>query len=162
MGWQAGDTLGIFLGFSANLIAAKATYSWSSSWRWQTASIALPALCLMILIFTIPDSPRLYLRRGQYQKAYQAMCLLRPLPLQAARDLFYANAQLQIESDHLLKHINVPGDETVLLSELNRYQQRVKRLRWWQRIQALVKNDRTRRALQASLIVMISQQFSGL
>lgn len=161
MGWQAGDALGIFLGFTANLVAAKATSNWHSSWRWQTASIAIPALCLMVLIFTIPDSPRLYLRRGNYKKAYEALCLLRPMPLQAARDLFYANAQLQIESDHLLKRVYVPPDETGLPPELDRYQQRVRRLSWWQRLRALGQNDRTRRALSASLILMIAQQFSG-
>lgn len=162
MGWQAGDTLGIFLGFTANLVAAKSISGFPSSWRWQTASIALPALCLMVLIYTIPDSPRLYLKRGQYKKAYAAMCLLRPIPIQAARDIFYANAQLQIESDHLLKHIAFSNPEAGPPAEHRRYQDRVARLKWWQRIQALVTNDRTRRALQASLIVMIGQQFSGL
>lgn len=162
MGWQAGDALGIFLGFTANLIAAKSTSNWRSSWRWQTASIAIPALCLMTLIFAVPDSPRLYLKRGEYKKAYKALCLLRLMPLQAARDLFYANAQLQIESDDLLKHVYVHPDETGLLPELDRYQQRVKRLSWWQRISALVKNPRTRRALQAALIPMVGQQLCGL
>ena len=164
MGWQAGDTLGIFLGFSANLIAARVIPNWKSSWRWQTASISLPAFCLMCLIWTIPDSPRLHLKKGQYRKAYEAMCLLRRTPLQAARDLFYANAQLQVESDNLLDHIDLPVPDTEDKQDLQleRYQLRVRRLRWWQRFRDVFAKARVRRALQASLIVMVGQQFCGL
>ena len=162
MGWQAGDTLGIFFGFTANLIVSHTIYL-DSSWRWQTASVGLPALCLIVLVWTIPDSPRLYLKRGQYRKAFDAMCLLRGTPLQAARDLFYANAQLQVESDHMGCHTDydvkdLKGRDPVV----GRYQARVGKLKWWDRVWALVVDARTRRSLQSSLIVMISQQLCGL
>ena len=163
MGWQAGDTLGIFLGFTANLIATAAVGK-ESSWRWQTASVAIPSLILMILVWAIPDSPRLYLKKGEYAKAFTAMCQLRHTPLQAARDLFYANAQLQVESEKMLKHIQLYEDELPagFYPAIQTYQEKVKKLSWWDRIWALVANRRTRRALQSSLIVMIAQQLCGL
>ena len=180
MGWQAGDTLGIFLGFTANIIASSA--SRSDSWRWQTASISVPAFVLMVLLWAIPDSPRLYLKKGEYSKAFDAMCQLRETPLQAARDLFYANAQLQVEAEELLENIQFSENDLRKMledlkmaedAELDRpgrdfipslmtYQAKVRKLRWWNRIWALVTNDRTRRALFAALIVMISQQLCGL
>lgn len=162
MGWQAGDTLGIFLGFTANLIVQYTRYG-PSSWRWQTASVSLPALCLMVLVWAIPDSPRLYLKRGQYREAFDAMCLLRGTPLQAARDLFYANAQLQLESDKLLKHVDYDDDDLQGVDwKIGRYQARVRKIYWWNRVWALVSDKRTRRSLQSGLIVMMSQQLCGL
>ena len=161
MGWQAGDTLGIFLGFTANLIVSY-TIHWSSSWRWQTATISIPAFGLMLLIWTIPDSPRLYLKRGHYAKAFKAMCQLRETPLQAARYLFYANAQLQMESKMLLNTVYLTDEEKTRREGITCYQTCVQRLSWWNRVEALFKDNRTRRSLQSSLIVMIAQQLCGL
>ena len=54
MNWQLFDALGIFMGFTANLVV-----SWTGhlSWRFQLASACIPAGCLMTLIWTIPESP---------------------------------------------------------------------------------------------------------
>lgn len=171
MGWQAGDTLGMFAGFTANLIvdylhSCSSGPCWSPSWRWQTASLLLPSLALAVLVYAIPESPRLYLRRGNYEGAFEAMCQLRETPLQAARDIFYANAQLQIESDHLLEdrddNVVNRGEISRMDWQIVRYQLRVATLSSSNRFWRLVSNARTRRALQSACIVMVSQQFCGL
>lgn len=176
MGWQAGDTLGIFAGSTANLIVEKSIYGcnssgttdscWETSWRWQTASLLLPSLALAVLIYTVPDSPRLYLRRGRYEEAFAAMCQLRETSLQAARDLFYANAQLQIESDHLLEDRDESirnRDEISRMDwQIARYQSRVATLSWSRRVRRLLFSPRARRALQSACILMVAQQFAGL
>lgn len=37
--------------------------------------------------------------RDQYQKAYDALCKLRPSTLQAARDLYYIHSALKVEEE---------------------------------------------------------------
>lgn len=44
MNWQLFDAFGIFLGFTANLIASRVGYT---AWRWQIASSAIPTLVLL-------------------------------------------------------------------------------------------------------------------
>lgn len=94
MNWQLFDAFGIFLGFTANLIIS---HTGKSSWRWEVASAVLPTLCLITLIWVIPESPRWFLKKGRYAEAFRAFCAIRATPVQAAAELFYANAQLQAE-----------------------------------------------------------------
>ena len=94
MNWQLFVTVGITLGFTANLIVAKIG---PLAWRFQFASAALPTLCLLSLICTVPESPRFLLKKGRLQEAYKTLLILRESPLLAARELYYANAQIQAE-----------------------------------------------------------------
>ncbi|KAF2424435.1 MFS general substrate transporter [Tothia fuscella] len=90
MNWQLFDAFGIFLGFTANLIAG-------DHWRFQMASAALPCLILLSLIWIVPESPRWLLKKNRLPDAFSSFVALRQTPLQAAAEMFYANAQIQAE-----------------------------------------------------------------
>jgi Sugar (and other) transporter len=94
MNWQLFDAFGIFLGFTANLIVSKIG---PLSWRFQAASSFLPTVCLLSLIWVIPESPRWLLKQGRLPEAFAALLALRETPLQAAIELSYATAQIQME-----------------------------------------------------------------
>lgn len=57
------------------------------AWKFQNGSAALPAGVLIALVWTLPESPRWLLKKGLH------LCDLRPTQLQAATELFYANAR---------------------------------------------------------------------
>lgn len=97
------DAFGIFLGFTANLVFYR---QGEEAWKYQTASAAIPAGVLLVLIWNIPESPRWLLKRGRGAEAFLALCELRPTHLQAAAELLYANAQIQTE---LRYFENAPG-----------------------------------------------------
>jgi hypothetical protein len=92
---------GIFLGFSANLVVAKVPVI---SWRLQFGSAFIPAVPLVLGIYLCPESPRWYMKKGKYEKAYQSLLRLRPTPLQAARDLYYIHSQLELEAEIIGKN----------------------------------------------------------
>lgn len=48
-------------------------------------------------VYFCPESPRWYMIRGRYLRAYEALSKFRPSPLQAARDLYYIHSALQVE-----------------------------------------------------------------
>jgi MFS family permease len=79
MNWQLLDTVGIFFGFSSNLVVSRIG---PLSWRFQFASAFLPTIPLMALVFVCPESPRFLLKRGRYREAYQSLLQLREIPLQ--------------------------------------------------------------------------------
>jgi hypothetical protein len=85
------DAFGIFLGFTSNLVVSQIGFL---AWRFQIASAFLPTVCLLSLIWTIPESPRFFLKKGRLGEAYKALLALRETPLLAARELYYANAQV--------------------------------------------------------------------
>ena len=104
MNWQLFDAFGIFCGFSANLIA----YSTGNiAWKWQIASAAIPAFGLILLILAaVPESPRWLLKKGKRADAFATLCALRQTPLQAATELFYANAQVQMEVEYFRQAVH--------------------------------------------------------
>jgi MFS family permease len=181
MNWQLMVALGLFCGFSANLI-----FYWTDelAWRCQIASAAIPAFALVLLIWTIPESPRWLLKQNKGPQAFKAMCRLRHTPLQAATELFFANAQLQEELKYIRRHeADLEGAtsgahlsmsesdqdagtrdaiDLKKLGEFKWYHNAVQESSYWGRIIQLFSNDRTRRAAVAACIVMIGQQLCGV
>ena len=164
--------LGIFCGFTANLV-----FYWTKdlAWRFQIASACIPSGILLCLIWTIPESPRWLLKKGRVEDSFKALCMLRPSPLQAAAELFYAHAQIQMEVEYMQiatraidseKQVNgaqVQHQEDVNnLSNLNYYRNEVERTHYWTRILQLFRNGRTRRATVAATVVMLGQQLCGV
>lgn len=119
------------LGFSANL-AVKDTGD--ISWRLQLGSAFIPAVPLLIGVYFCPESPRWYIKKKRYAKAYASLKRLRNTELQAARDLYYIHAQLEMEAAFVKKSNYVS--------------------RFWE----LFTVPRVRRATLASWTVMIAQQ----
>lgn len=78
-----------------------------------------------------------YIRNGRYADAYKSLIRLRPTDLQAARDLYYIHAQLEVERETM----NNSG--------------------FVQRFTELFTIPRNRRATLASFVVMIGQQMCG-
>ncbi len=78
------------------------------------------------------------MKKNRYLEAYDALRRLRNTQLQAARDLFYINAQLEIENEAMGKNTN-----------------------YTHRVKTLFTERRVRSATLASFIVMIAQQMCG-
>ncbi|KAI9675417.1 MAG: hypothetical protein M1817_001321 [Caeruleum heppii] len=135
MSWQMWTAFGIFLGFCANLAVVD---TGAIAWRLQFGSAFIPAIPLMIGIYFCPESPRWYIKKGRYQKAYQSLCRLRNTPLQAARDLVYIRALLI--------------EEAAIIGKSN----------YVTRFIELFTIPRNRRATLASGVVMIAQQMCGI
>lgn len=171
MNWQLFDALGIFCGFSANLV-----FYWTKdlAWRFQIASACIPAGALLVLILTIPESPRWLLKKGRVRASYNTLCTLRHTPLQAAAELFYAHAQIQMEIEYmrnspLFEDFEMQANGTNghhqgvdKLSDLQYYRNAVQGTNYWSRILQLFRNGRTRRATIASTVVMLGQQLCGV
>lgn len=67
-------------------------------WRLMLASASLPAMFCAVLVWLIPESPRWHMSKCKYVEAYHSMCRLRFEKVQAARDIFYADALLKAEN----------------------------------------------------------------
>ncbi|KAF2119071.1 hypothetical protein BDV96DRAFT_370210 [Lophiotrema nucula] len=135
MSWQMWTAFGIFLGFCANLAVYRVG---AIAWRLQIGSAFIPAVPLTIGIYFCPESPRWYIKKNRYRKAYNSLLRLRFTPLQSARDLYYIHAQLQVESD--------------IIGKSN----------YFTRFAELFTIPRIRRGTLASFIVMIAQQMCGI
>ncbi|PYH92608.1 galactose-proton symport [Aspergillus ellipticus CBS 707.79] len=135
MCWQLWTAFGIFLGTSANL-AVKDTGD--ISWRLQLGSAFIPALPLLIGVFFCPESPRWFIKKGKMRDAYHSLCRLRNTELQAARDLYYIYAQIEVEKE-------IAGQSNYAT-----------------RFIELFTIPRVRRATLASFVVMIAQQMCGI
>lgn len=105
-----------------------------SQWRWMLASTSIPPFFVMIQVYLCPESPRWYMEKGKYDKAFRALLRLRKHDIQAARDMYYAYKLLEVEAD----------------------QREGKSL--WREFFTVRRN---RRAAQSSFFVMFMQQFCG-
>ena len=99
------------------------------------ASTAIPPMIVMAQVYLCPESPRWYIGRNRYTHAFKSFCRLRSSPLQAARDLYYADKQIQVE--------RAEKSGRNLFSEI-------------------IHNRRVRRGAQSAFFVMFMQQFCGV
>ena len=152
MSWQMWTAFGIFLGFCANL-AVYVTLSSRTlaitltrnrynvgriAWRLQLGSAFLPAVPLAVGILFCPESPRWYIKKQRFRKAYSSLLRLRLHKILAARDLYYIQAQVSVERE-------VIGGSNYVTRFLQ-----------------LFTIPRVRRATLASWTVMIAQQMCGI
>ncbi|KAL4940147.1 hypothetical protein BDV06DRAFT_230548 [Aspergillus oleicola] len=138
MQWQMWTAFGIMFGYAADLAFFQVPDPAGIvglNWRLMLGSALFPAVIVCCFVFTCPESPRWYMSRNLYDRAYQSMCSLRFNRVQAARDMYYMYTLLEAENsmklgqNKLLELINVP---------------------------------RNRRGMLASEIVMFMQQFCGV
>lgn len=139
MTWQLFVAFGVMLGSAANLAVVD---TGDIAWRLQFGSACIPAIPLLIGIYFTPESPRWLSKKGKVSKAYRSLLRLRGSTFLAARDLFYINAQLEmekaaIEADGLGKNS------------------------FFTKCVELFTVPRNRFATQASGIIMASAQFCG-
>lgn len=134
--WQMWTAFGIFLGFVANV----AVYDVSSPWRWQLAGPMAPCIPLITLIFTCPESPAWYLKKGaRYDLAFRSLGKLRNSELQAAKELYATYLQRQAGG-------KIAPSKTSFFAK----------------VLELFTTPRIRRATLASYTVMLSQQLCGI
>lgn len=140
MQWQMWTAFGIMFGYVADLAFFQVPDPpgiVGLNWRLMMGSAMFPAVIVCLLVFLCPESPRWYMSKGRYDKAYQSMCRLRYTKLQAARDVYYIHTLLEAETSMKL------GQNKIV---------------------ELIRVPRNRRAAIASEIVMFMQQvsFQGL
>jgi len=61
------------------------------------ADISVSPMFVCAQVYFCPESPRWYMIKNRYKRAYEALSQLRPSSLQAARDLYYIHSALQVE-----------------------------------------------------------------
>lgn len=98
-------------------------------------STSIPPFFVMLQVYFCPESPRWYMEKGKYDKAFNAMLRLRKHDIQAARDMYYAYKLLEVEAS----------------------ERKGKNL--WKEFFTVRRN---RRAAQSSFFVMFMQQFCGM
>jgi sugar porter (SP) family MFS transporter len=137
MQWQMWTAFGIMLGFAVSVAFQDVTFLGgpTSPWRWMLASTSIPPLIVMCQVYFCPESPRWYMTKGKFDKAFTSFKRLRTDKVQAARDMYYAYKMLEIESA-----------------------QRAGKNLW----KEFFFVRRNRRAAQSSFFVMFMQQFCGV
>ncbi|KEY66627.1 hypothetical protein S7711_01922 [Stachybotrys chartarum IBT 7711] len=138
MMWQMWTAFGIMLGFVVSLVFQDAGFMGpNTQWRWMLGVTAVPPTIVAALVYTMPESPRWYMDRGDYIRAFQSMRRLRMSSIQAARDLYHAYTL--IETDKPVAGASRNGG---LL-------QQIRQRRVW-------------RAAQSAWFLMFMQQFCGV
>ncbi|EOD52179.1 putative plastidic glucose transporter 4 protein [Neofusicoccum parvum UCRNP2] len=134
--WQMWTAFGIMIGFVVSVAFENVDFLGEySQWRWMLASTSIPPFLVMIQVYLCPESPRWYMEKGKYDKAFNALKRLRKHEIQAARDMYYAYKLLEIEAS----------------------QREGKNL-----FKEFFTVKRNRRAAQSSFFVMFMQQFCGV
>ncbi|KAI9689793.1 MAG: hypothetical protein M1822_009675 [Bathelium mastoideum] len=161
MNWQLFDALGIFLGFTANLIVSQ---TGGAAWRWQTGSSVLPTVVLLSLILICPESPRFLMTQGRhrYRDAYKTLKVLRGHSLLAAKELFYVHCQMQEESRQISGTASVVELRPIGSEATASRENSVRSIPYWQKFGELFTKKRIRNATLTAVVVMIGQQLCGV
>ncbi|KAH0543170.1 hypothetical protein FGG08_002515 [Glutinoglossum americanum] len=195
--WQLADALGIFIGFAFNLIIFSIPAVEKIAWRLQTVTVLIPTVFLLLIVYLVPEdgigepntkseSPRFLMKHGKYHEALEAFRLLRPGPagpLMAARDMYYAHAQLEVES-RLIATRRIsdqqPDPSRALQARLDEnpvdpadpedpveqaadiYLYQIRNTGYWQRFRQLFSEPRCRRASLCAATAMLARQFTGI
>jgi sugar porter (SP) family MFS transporter len=137
MMWQMWTAFGIMLGFIVSVAFQNVTIIGgpTSPWRWMLASTSIPPMIVCLQVYFCPESPRWYMEKGKFDKAFDSLRRLRRTKVQAARDMYYAYKLLEIENAE--REGRNPLREFFLVR-------------------------RNRRAAQSAFFVMFMQQFCGV
>ncbi|KAL8916574.1 MAG: hypothetical protein Q9208_008445 [Pyrenodesmia sp. 3 TL-2023] len=138
MMWQMWTAFGIMLGFVAGVAFGNVKIPAGvddTQWRIILGSTAIPPMFVCAQVYLVPESPRWYMSKGRYRKAFESLQRFRWSRFQAARDLYYIHKQIAIEYE-LQKGKNL-----------------------WKEFFGVPRN---RRAAQSSFFVMFMQQFCGV
>jgi len=136
MMWQMWTAFGIMLGFVVSVAFQNVKFLGETSpWRWMLGSTSIPPLIVCLQVYFCPESPRWYMEKGKFDKAFQSLCRLRKHKIQAARDMYYAYKLLEVENA-----------------------ERAGRKPW----KEFFFVRRNRRAAQSAFFVMFMQQFCGV
>ncbi|PIL24778.1 MFS general substrate transporter [Ganoderma sinense ZZ0214-1] len=139
MMWQTWTAFGIMFGYLVDVAFEKVPDQSSIhglNWRLMLGSAGVPAVIVALQVYFCPESPRWYMMKGRYTKAFDSLRRLRHTDLQAARDLYYIHVLLEAEKE---------------VSRSTRH-----------KFLELFTVPRNRRATLASSIVMFMQQFCGV
>ncbi|KAI0021672.1 hypothetical protein F4780DRAFT_274995 [Xylariomycetidae sp. FL0641] len=138
MMWQMWTAFGIMLGFVVSVAFEHVTFIGgpNSPWRWMLGSTAIPPMFVMAQVYFCPESPRWYMEKGKFDKAFSALKRLRRNDIQASRDMYYAFKLLEVENE-----------------------QRSQRRSMFHEFFFVKRN---RRAAQSAFFVMFMQQFCGV
>ncbi|EQL01627.1 hypothetical protein G6O67_004224 [Ophiocordyceps sinensis] len=136
MMWQMWTAFGIMLGFIVSLAFQKADFLGPhSQWRWMIGVTALPPMIVGLLVYSMPESPRWYMDKGDFKRAFDSMKSLREHDIQAARDMYLAYKLLRTDR----------GQKT-----------------GWELFKEFFTVRRNRRAAQSAWFCMFMQQFCGV
>ncbi|KAL9628992.1 MAG: hypothetical protein Q9204_005533 [Flavoplaca sp. TL-2023a] len=95
--WTA---FGIMLGFIAGVVFGGVRIPAGvddTQWRMILGSTAIPPMFVCAQVYLVPESPRWYMSKGRYEKAFESLQRFRWSRFQAARDLYYIHKQIAIE-----------------------------------------------------------------
>ncbi len=99
-GYQLMVTVGILAAFLSDT-----AFSYSGSWRMMLTVIAIPAVVLIITVFSLPDSPRWLATKGRFLEASDVLNMLHGDETKAAHELNEIRETLKVKQAgwHLFK-----------------------------------------------------------
>ena len=151
VGWQVFVAAGLFCGYTASYILR-------DNWRHQVLSGAIPAFALLVSTWASCESPRWLIIQGKYAKAFTTLVRLRKERVLAAKELCSIYYQIQAERWLFSGKQNLDEES----EDPNPFKPELGRTSYLRRLINHFTFPRIRRAAVASMVVMLSQQLSGI